>query len=245
MSISKRQEEILSILREKRHISVESLAKITYTSPSSIRRDLMHLQNISLVKRTHGGVSIVGDGTDVAPLDYRMTQNTLAKKKIAKKASSLICDGQTILLDGSSSASFMIPYIAQHKDILLYTNNMITAINAIGYGIKTSCIGGMSVNGSAVLSGVESYREVSRLNADILFFSSYGIDERGIITDPTEEENYLRSLMIERAARSVFLCDSEKFSRRALHTLTELDNIYAAAFDIPYNGLTVEKTILL
>ena len=245
MSISKRQEEILTILHEIRHISVEDLAKITYTSPSSIRRDLTHLQNISLVKRTHGGVSIVGDGTDVAPLDYRMTQNTLAKKKLAKKASALLCDGQTIMLDGSSSASFMIPYIAQHKDVLLYTNNMITAINAIGYGIKTSCIGGVSVNGSAVLSGVESYRTVSSLNIDILFFSSYGIDERGIITDPTEEENYLRSLMIERAGRSVFLCDSEKFGRRALYTLTELESVYAAAFDMPYEALRAEKTILL
>lgn len=48
------------------------------------------------------------------------------------------------------------------KDILLFTNNMITAINAINYGIKTHCIGESSVNNSAVLSGPTSYRKVRK-----------------------------------------------------------------------------------
>ncbi|MBR5797552.1 MAG: DeoR family transcriptional regulator, partial [Clostridia bacterium] len=51
MSISKRQEEILELLNEHNFLTVERLATLTYTSPSSIRRDLTHLQNLSLIKR--------------------------------------------------------------------------------------------------------------------------------------------------------------------------------------------------
>ena len=73
MSITKRQEQILKLLQEHRFLSVEKLSQLTYTSPSSIRRDLTHLQNMYFVKRTHGGASFL-DQSDLPPsLDTRMT----------------------------------------------------------------------------------------------------------------------------------------------------------------------------
>ena len=58
MSITKRQEQILQLLNENRFMTVEKLSKLTYTSASSIRRDLTKLQNMYFIKRTHGGASI-------------------------------------------------------------------------------------------------------------------------------------------------------------------------------------------
>ena len=57
MSISSRQQEILNLLNERVFISVNELSSITFSSPSSIRRDLTKLQNMGLVKRSHGGVT--------------------------------------------------------------------------------------------------------------------------------------------------------------------------------------------
>ena len=48
MSITKRQEQILKFLQEHGFLSVEKLSQLTYTSPSSIRRDLTALQNMYL-----------------------------------------------------------------------------------------------------------------------------------------------------------------------------------------------------
>lgn len=245
MSISERQKRILELLREEGFLSVSRLAEMMYTSPSSIRRDLTSLQNKSFIKRTHGGASILSESNQAVPLTNRMTQNTVGKRKIARSASSLLRDGQSVMLDGSSTASFMIPHIAKFKDITLFTNNMTTAINAINFGIQTHCIGGSSVNGSAVLSGEESYRVVSELNPDILFFSSHGLDISGRITDPTAEENHLRRLMISRAKKSVFLCDSQKFNKRALYTLASIDDIDVAVFDEPWEELKAECEIII
>ena len=243
MSISERQEQILKLLNEYGFMTVERLSELTYTSPSSIRRDLTKLQNMYFIKRTHGGANILNTN-QVAPLNNRLTQNTVAKRKIAKKAETLLCDGQIILLDGSSTAGFLIPYIAKHKDITLFTNNMITAINAINYDIKTHCIGGSSVNHSAVLSGPESYRMISEIHPDILFFSSYALDKNGVISDPTQEENYIRSLMLANVKKSVFLCDSEKFNRKSLYTLASLNDIDVAVFDTAWEELDCECKIL-
>lgn len=149
------------------------------------------------------------------------------------------------MLDGSSTVTFLLPYIAKLNSVSLFTNNISTALNAIELGINTHCIGGQSVNGSAVLSGTEAYQYVSSLYVDIMFFSSQSLDKNGIISDSTEEENYLRSLMLNASKQTVFLCDSEKFDTRSLFTLTTLDKIDIAVFDRTFPELqcSCQKTI--
>ena len=245
MNITKRQEQILELLRDAGHMSVRSLSELTYTSEASIRRDLLQLQNMYLIKRTHGGAGVLNDIDRAAPLSSRMAKNAVSKRKIACSAATLLRDDQIVMLDGSSTAGFLIPHIAKHKNIQLFTNNMLTAVNAINYGIKTHCIGGSSVNNSAVLSGAESYRRISEIQSDILFFSSHSLDKSGIISDPTEEENYLRTLMLANTRESVFLCDSEKFGRRSVYTLTSIDSVDVAVFDTaPYDLVTTCRVII-
>lgn len=244
MSITERQEKILKLLEESHFLTVEELSKITFTSPSSIRRDLTYLQNNGLAKRIHGGVTSPEPSLGVASFQKRLSQNVTAKKAIAKKAASLIQEGQSILLDGSSTVSFLLPYIAKHNFITLFTNNISTALNAITLGIDTHCIGGHSVNGSAVLSGTEAYKTITSIRADLLFFSSQSLDINGVISDSTEEENYLRSLMICAAEKSVFLCDSEKFGKRSLYTLTTLNEIDCAVFDQSWQDLTCNCNLI-
>ncbi len=245
MSITKRQEEILEYLNEHTFLTVERLSELTYTSPSSIRRDLTKLQNLSLIKRTHGGASAFNAVNQTVPLNSRMSKNTTEKRQIAKKAAALLHDGQSVMLDGSSTAGFLIPYIAKHKDMLVFTNNMLTAINAVNYGIATHCIGGFSVDCSAVLSGTQAYRTVSGLYPDILFFSSKSLSRNGVISDPISEENAIRSLMLENAKCSVFLCDSEKFDSESLYALTTLDKIDACVFDRNFPELRTRCRILV
>ncbi len=243
MSISKRQEEILELLNEHSFLTVERLATLTYTSPSSIRRDLTRLQNLSLIKRTHGGASIFNAIHQSVPLNSRMSQSIAEKRKIAKRAASLLHDGQSVMLDGSSTAGFLIPYIAKLKDMMVFTNNMLTAINAINYGIATHCTGGFSVDRSAVLSGAQAYRAVADIHPDILFFSSKSLSRAGVISDPIPEENYIRSLMLKNAKFCVFLCDSGKFDTESLYELTSLDNVDACVFDKPFPELKTKCQI--
>ncbi len=245
MSITKRQERIVELLHEHGFLSVEHLSEMTYTSQSSIRRDLATLQNLSLIKRTHGGASVFDGINHAVPLISRMERNTAEKRQIAKKAAVFLRDGQSIMLDGSSTAGFILPHIAKHKDMIVFTNNMLTAINAINYGITTHCIGGESVNRSAVLSGTQAYRAIAEINTDILFFSAQSLDKNGYISDPIAEENYVRALMLERAKTSVFLCDSEKFGSESLYRLVSVEKIDACVFDKPFEELKARCQIIV
>lgn len=244
MSISERKEEILKILNEKNFVTVRELAEITFTSPSSIRRDLTAMQNIGLVKRSHGGVTLPEPIKGVASFYDRQQKNKNEKRLIAKKASSLLRDGQSILLDSSSTAGFLLPYIAKLNSPTVFTNNLTTAISAIELGIDTHCLGGRSVNGSAALCGGETWRALETLCTDILFFSSQSLDARGNISDSTEEENFVRMLMLRSAKKAVFLCDSEKFGNRSMYRLCNLNQIHFAAFNRDFQELETDCRIL-
>ena len=114
MSISRRQKQILDLLEERGFLTVEAMAELTFTSQSSIRRDLATLHNLSLIKRTHGGASLLREINQAVPLNSRMTQNIAEKRRISKIAATLLEDGQSVMLDGSSTAGFLIPHIAKH-----------------------------------------------------------------------------------------------------------------------------------
>ena len=244
MSISERQNEILKAITENTYITVNELAQMLYTSPSSIRRDLAHLQNLGLVKRSHGGVSQPELTGSVAGFYKRATKNVKEKRAIAKKAATLLSGGQSILLDSSTTAGFLLPYIAKLDSPTVFTNNLETAASAVKLGIRTHCLGGCSINGSVSLGGAQTYRAISEIHADIVFFSSQALSRNGVISDATEAENYVRVLMLEHAEQSVFLCDSEKFDTQALYTLTTLDRVDFAVFDQPFEGLKTSTTIL-
>ena len=245
MHISERQQQILKILEKETFTTVQQLADSTFTSPSSIRRDLTVLQKQGLVSRTHGGATLRASGVQAPALHSRMSKNVSEKRKIAKTASSLLHDDMSVMLDGSSTASFLLPYLAEHKNIILFTNSMTTAIRAIELGITTHCLGGKAVLGSAVLAGDDTCRAVEKLYVDILFFSSQCLDHCGVISDSTEEENQLRRCMLACAKRTVLLCDSDKFGKRVLFKLTDLNSIDIAIFDRHYPELTATCQIMI
>lgn len=242
MSISTRQEKIIDILNERNYITVQDLAEMMFTSPSSIRRDLTYLQNNGLVQRSHGGVTLPNPLKGVASFYDRSHKNVKEKRIIAKKTSVLLKKGQSILLDGSSTSVFLLPYIAKLDSVTVFTNNLSTALNAIELGIDTHCIGGHSINHSAVLSGSEAYRALQNMNVDILFFSSQSLSANGYISDSTEEENYVRQLMMRTAKTKVFLCDHEKFNTTSLYKFGTLNDIDYAVFDDKFEELDITNT---
>ena len=244
MGISERQNEILKIIGENTYVSVNELSRRTFTSPSSIRRDLTRLENLGLVNRSYGGASLPEINGRVAGFYNRLTKSIKEKRLIAQKASALLKSGQSILLDSSTTASFMIPYIAKIDSAVVFTNNLEIAVSAIKQGICTHCVGGSSINGSVSLGGSQAYKALSDISVDIMFFSSQSLSIDGMISDSTEEENYVRSVMLERANKTVFLCDSTKFNTKSLYTLTSLDCIDYVVFDKDFDELITKARLL-
>ena len=52
---NEREEEILHLIQQAGHMSIRDLAEKTYTSQSTIRRDLERMEQKGLIRRRHGG----------------------------------------------------------------------------------------------------------------------------------------------------------------------------------------------
>ena len=203
------------------------------------------MQNQGLVRRSHGGVTLFESVNNVASFYNRSKKSVKEKRAIAKRASALLCDGMRIFLDSSTTASFMLPYIAQLDCATVFTNNLQTALDASQQGIDVYCLGGHTVNNSSALVGPQTCMAVSSIKVDIVFFSSQAIDVNGVISDFTEEENYVRKMMLNQSKKRVFLCDSEKFGKDSVYKLAELNEIEYAVFDRAFEGLHTDATVLL
>ena len=102
-----RKNEILSILQKEQRVLVAELSTRYHVTEETIRRDLEKLEKEGFVKKTYGGAVLNKNSTIDMPLKIREKTNRKEKQKIAQTVASLIEDGESIMLD-SSSTSLMI-----------------------------------------------------------------------------------------------------------------------------------------
>lgn len=220
-----RQEEIIAILNEHKSISVKQLARMLYVSPPTIRRDLDFLQQQGKVMRTHGGVVLRQSAEGEIPLMLREEQNHHSKDIIAKKAAEHIMDGNVIFLDASSTVAHIIPHLKKFNDIIVITNSPKTSVKLGEENIKNYCTGGLLLAHSVAYVGNEAEKFISKINADIFFFSSRGYMEDGYITDSSIEESAVKKAMMQNAAKVFYLCDSSKKNKKYMYNICSIDEV--------------------
>lgn len=222
-----REKQILEILLKEKKVSVQELAGALFVSEPSIRRDLQSLERQNLIKRIHGGAVLDESALskNKIPFLIREYEQSDAKTVIAKKAISLIADGDVVFLDASTSCYYLIPYLASKTNITVITNGVKALIKLAEYGIHAVSTGGTLLNNCLALVGEEAHKTIDTYNADVALFSCRGVSHEGYITDISPEENNVRKKMIRHAKRSYLLCASDKIGKAYFHNLCHTDDI--------------------
>ena len=218
------EQEILSILENNDHASIEEIASAIFASPSTVRRRLTAMEQKGLLVRTHGGAQLKNE---IFPsFSLRSQQNISAKKQIARSALKLIKNGDIIFLDGSTSAFFIAEYLKEFNDIRVITNGIDTLSLLSKNNIQAYSTGGrISEQNHSVLVGGFAETVINSLRADVAFFSAQAVGKDGEVYDCFEEENVIRKAMIQHATKKVFLCDSTKFNKTFLCTDFYFDQV--------------------
>lgn len=247
MKTNEREQQIISLLRERGFISVQELSTLLFASPSSIRRDLTRLEALGVVRRNYGGVVAAGGNPTAPPVAIRSEVNKTAKRAIAKKASILLRDDLSVLLDDSTTAAAMVEFLAPFKGISLFTNNLETAAAATERGICTYLLGGALPSDSATVTvGRFALDMLRTIHVDLCFFSTSALSKSGDLFDSTEAHNLLRREMLSRASKTVLLCDSSKFLRTSLYFSVNIKDVDYICSDAPLpKSIQPGKAILL
>lgn len=225
MLIYRRENEYIKLLSERSY-SVKELADKLFVSEPTVRRDVLQLKQKELVTSHRGIVSLNGKSADQRiPIIVRDFENIEEKRRIAKIASSYIKDGDAIMLDASTTAYCLLPYLAQFRNLYVITSGAKTAIALATMGIKTLCIGGEMILESFSYAGPDAESILENYHADVAFFSCRGLSENGIVTDNSILENNIRRIMIKNSKRQYLLCDKSKKGKVYLNTLCNIKDI--------------------
>ena len=234
MPFSDREEKILDILRRQGSAGADEMARELYISRPTLRRDLIKLEEKGALTRTHGGAKLTTrPADDTIPASLRMDEDSRAKNMIAAEAAKLVRDGDTVMLDGSTSALYLAAALREKHDVVVITSGARTALILGGMGINTICTGGQLIGSSESFIGGDALRTISCYNADVVFFSCRGLDDEGNLTDNSVGEDLVRLEMMKRSRKSVLLLDSGKIGRRCLHNLRHVSEIDLVICDKP------------
>lgn len=220
-----RYEKILEMLDGEQYLSAQALSQRLFVSLPTIRRDLSELQMRKQIIRSHGGAKKTHSENIVAPLDFRKTVNVSAKRALCCKAAELVQDNEIIFIDASTTTLQMAHFLGEKKNITVITNGIALSTLLVKRGIKTFCTGGEIFENSMAHFGSFAEDFIRRFNIDTLFFSCHGVNEAGMLTDPSLPETQIRRVAIGQSKKTVFLCDKTKFFLSTSYNLVPIQSV--------------------
>ena len=211
-----RAKEILRLLLKNGKTSVEDLTDLFATSPASIRRDLVRLEERGLVHRTHGGVMLAGQTYEPfrfdASFNVREERFAREKQRIAIAAADLVQDSETIGITAGTTTTQVARSLRLRSGLHIVTNAVNIGLElSSSHGPDTLLLGGcMRWPGAFSLIGPATLEALSLVVMDKVFLGVCGIDlEHGATTIQPEEAAVFRT-MSRRARQVIVVADSSK-----------------------------------
>jgi len=219
-SINRRSELIIKFLLRTGSATIEEILAVAGSSAPSIRRDLARLENRGLIRRTHGGATLV------EPLLYepfRYDSSFLAreqrfaeeKRRIGLAAAELIQANETVGLTAGTTTTHIGRSLRHRDKIRVVTNAINIGMELCNQpGIRTYLTGGVvpwaytfSLTGNAALNFLDD------VYMDKVFLAVTGLDvERGATTLETEEALIFRK-MLKQSKQVIVTADSSKLGK--------------------------------
>lgn len=245
LKTEKRAKEILRILLSHGKTSVEELSEQFSTSPASIRRDLVRLEERGLVHRTHGGAMLAGQIYEPFRFDAsfheREARFTAEKQRIALTAADLVQNDETIGFTAGTTTTHVARALRLRSGLHVITNAVNIGMElSASSGLDTMLTGGyMRWPGAFSLIGPAAIESLSVVVMDKVFVGVCGIDPaHGATTIEADEAAVFRA-MTRRAKQVIVVADSSKvgmISPAVICPLTDIDVL------ITDDGISEETT---
>jgi len=201
-------------------------------SEMTIRRDLRYLEENGHIKRTYGGaIRWPPSPAEPSVLDRERREGMATRRKvnIARYAAEhLVEDGDIIILEGGTTATAMVSYLADREDLTVVTNGLRTTEELrrhLSLDATILCTGGILRPESSTFVGPATERFFREFHAHRLFLSATGLTLKAGITDPKILETQVKQAMIHSASEVIMLLDSSKFGVKSLMNVLQFEEI--------------------
>jgi ribose transport system substrate-binding protein len=222
-----RRQRILDLLRQEAGVKVTELAELLGVSEGTIRNDFNALEKEGQIARVRGG-AVLKDGyaTRSPAFGARARVHEAAKQRLARWAADVVKDGDSILLDSSSTVFHIVPYLQELRNLIIVTNGVEVALTlAHNPGHTVILLGGVVRPDGASVIGHLGEKILDDLHIKTAFVSCSGFSVEAGLTEVDIQEAQFKSRMIRSAESVVALIDSSKFGKVDLTPFATLDQI--------------------
>lgn len=228
-----RTNDILAILGKKKQMQTHELCRILHCSISTLRRDLLKLEDQGLVRRTYGGVILnTTPNTEFSHL-YRESSHIKEKQRIADLAMDFVGPGMCLFLDSSSTVFQLCTYLKEIPNLVVITNGLKTALE-LSEGnnetLKVYITGGeIKPNSSSVISNSsDAFLDCLQFNLAVL--SCRGIDKSGVY-EASVSQAKAKQTMMQKAKQTILMADGSKFGSSHFFKIGNLEDYEAIITD--------------
>ncbi|MCL1952612.1 MAG: DeoR/GlpR family DNA-binding transcription regulator [Oscillospiraceae bacterium] len=219
MFIEERHQAILQAIQEKGRISIGEIQEQYGVSVDSARRDLRLLEEQGLLKRTHGGAIPLTQVNNLPPRhrDYVSMEPSDNYAAIAKRAASLVREGDCVYLTSGSLGFIMLKYLPRDIPYTLVLNS-VTLANELKYwdNVTVYVVGGkMRMHGTTSLVDSFATAFVRSLHFDLCLMTGAGCDAAFGFSNGTDETATFQRAVIENSRKKVLLLPGAKLGFRA------------------------------
>jgi DeoR/GlpR family transcriptional regulator of sugar metabolism len=230
-----RQEEIARIIDERGRARVNDLAARFGVSGVTIRRDLYVLESERRAVRTHGGAIAVDDRGAELAFDIRERLQATEKARIGELAADMIRDGESIVMDASTTALQVARSLKRGRGwshLTVITNGLRLASELAGMpGIAVLMLGGRVRWEALSVVGELGDGLFDRINVQKAIIGAAGFTLDAGLTDATEEEAQIKRAMVAAAREVVAVVDHTKWGRTAIATFCRTNQITTVVTD--------------
>ncbi|HEX2925802.1 MAG TPA: DeoR/GlpR family DNA-binding transcription regulator [Ruminiclostridium sp.] len=231
MYSKERTDKIIDILKTKKHVSTAYLCQQLFASPSTIRRDILELEKSGVIKRSHGGVTLLPSSNIEYSYIFREMENQKEKNYICNLALDFISNGYAIFLDSSSTVGSICPMLQKYTNLTVVTNGVKTGLELAQMdSITTFIAGGQLKSGSTSVVGELSGNFIDKFHADLAVISCRGLNEEGAY-EANQMQALVKQHMIENSKATILLADSSKFGQTHFYKLSSYKGLTAVITD--------------
>jgi DeoR family transcriptional regulator of aga operon/DeoR family fructose operon transcriptional repressor len=230
-----RQEHIARIVEEHGRARVSDLAARFRVSAVTIRKDLVALESERRLTRTHGGAIATDRSRPELSFDIRERLQADEKQWIGAAGAALVQDGESIVLDASTTALSVARHLKSRpgwSQLTVLTNGLRIASELAGHpGIIVLMLGGRVRWEALSVVGQLGDGLFSRINVQKAFLGAAGFTLESGLADATDEEAQIKRSMVAAAREVIAIVDRTKWERAAFATFCPTDQISTVLTD--------------
>jgi DeoR/GlpR family transcriptional regulator of sugar metabolism len=238
-----RRQRVMTILREQPGIRVPEVAELLGVSEGTIRNDLNALAGSGQVTRVRGGGVFIDERQSRSPIfSSRVMTHRNAKQAIARQASALVQDNDSMILDSSTSSYYLACCLKERRDLTIITNGIESARELAKNSSNTVILlgGVLRVDGTAINVPLAE-QILTDYHIKTAFLSCSGFTLEGGPTEVDIYEAQIKRKMIASSGSMVALIDSSKFGRADLTSFASLDQITRLYTDSDLDPAWIKK----